>query len=446
MATTETLALKKAGDDEYFDHEIHLNENWEKIDNAHTAHLAETVTEIINVKTTYGAKGDGITDDITAIQNSVDDVYSKGGGIVFIPPGIYRISDTINHKSKVHVLAYGVTLVPDPSILIAYQIGDDSMISGSVKGLSIERTLFDGTTENVGFRVCNTTNFTMEDCLARNNKYGYLFDPDTSQMVAYSQFFNCDSINNKYNVKVNPVSPGYVNENLFIGGRYHGGENTDTDVWLASSPTNNNKWIGISMEQGAATKTQAVLIDGGLGCDYNVFEWCRTEGYASTPYVIGANCRGNIIFESYETAGVSDLGAGTIYYNPSQGLVRNNDRASLTATAKYIRNVIHSNNDIDKFVHVIGDIGNGTYSNVLGLKVRKRDTVSRLVKGVYSVDGTELFGVNSWGGVIVGTSQYDRQPLKLGDYHLWVDSGGLLRIKNGVPTSDIDGTIVGTQA
>lgn len=35
--------------------------------------------------------------------------------------------------------------------------------------------------------------------------------------------------------------------------------------------------------------------------------------------------------------------------------------------------------------------------------------------------------------------------IKLGDYYLWVDSTGSLRVKSGEPTSDTDGTVVGTQ-
>lgn len=36
--------------------------------------------------------------------------------------------------------------------------------------------------------------------------------------------------------------------------------------------------------------------------------------------------------------------------------------------------------------------------------------------------------------------------LRFGDYRLWVDSTGDLRIKNGAPSSDTDGTVVGTQS
>ena len=42
-------------------------------------------------------------------------------------------------------------------------------------------------------------------------------------------------------------------------------------------------------------------------------------------------------------------------------------------------------------------------------------------------------------------SNWDRQHLILGAYHLWVDTTGILRIKSGAPVSNTDGTIVGTQ-
>ncbi|MEZ5723274.1 MAG: hypothetical protein R3D59_18255 [Paracoccaceae bacterium] len=41
---------------------------------------------------------------------------------------------------------------------------------------------------------------------------------------------------------------------------------------------------------------------------------------------------------------------------------------------------------------------------------------------------------------------WDGAHLVLGSYRLWVDSTGDLRIKASAPTSDTDGTVVGTQA
>lgn len=62
--------------------------------------------------------------------------------------------------------------------------------------------------------------------------------------------------------------------------------------------------------------------------------------------------------------------------------------------------------------------------------------------------GTTQFDATSAGVKVyspAGSSSYT-YPFYLGDYALWVDSTGDLRIKSGAPTSDTDGTIVGTQS
>jgi len=37
-------------------------------------------------------------------------------------------------------------------------------------------------------------------------------------------------------------------------------------------------------------------------------------------------------------------------------------------------------------------------------------------------------------------------PLRLGVYYIWIDSTGDARIKSSAPTSDTDGSIIGTQS
>lgn len=55
--------------------------------------LAATAGMFINVKDpTYGATGDGVTDDTTAILAAVAASASAGGGIVFFPPGTYQVT------------------------------------------------------------------------------------------------------------------------------------------------------------------------------------------------------------------------------------------------------------------------------------------------------------------------------------------------------------------
>jgi len=56
--------------------------------------LADRFADVYNVKD-YGAEGDGSTDDTAAIQAAIDDAEAGRGGIVFFPPGNYRINSQI---------------------------------------------------------------------------------------------------------------------------------------------------------------------------------------------------------------------------------------------------------------------------------------------------------------------------------------------------------------
>lgn len=51
--------------------------------------------EVANVKE-FGAKGDGVTDDTTAIQAAINAILAtSNGGIVYFPPGLYLVSSTL---------------------------------------------------------------------------------------------------------------------------------------------------------------------------------------------------------------------------------------------------------------------------------------------------------------------------------------------------------------
>ncbi|MEM7387561.1 MAG: glycosyl hydrolase family 28-related protein, partial [Verrucomicrobiota bacterium] len=52
-----------------------------------------------NVKESYGAIGNGKTDDSLAIQKAIDAAGQAGGGIVYLPPGTYRVNVPGNRAS-----------------------------------------------------------------------------------------------------------------------------------------------------------------------------------------------------------------------------------------------------------------------------------------------------------------------------------------------------------
>jgi hypothetical protein len=62
----------------------------------------------VNVKW-YGAKGDGVTDDTTAIQNAI--ANAPANSVLVFPPGTYYFSTVYVQRSNLTIFGYGATLV-----------------------------------------------------------------------------------------------------------------------------------------------------------------------------------------------------------------------------------------------------------------------------------------------------------------------------------------------
>lgn len=88
-----------------------------------TAHLADITQRGINVKSPpaplVAAKGDGVTDDTAAIKAIIDYVFAAGGGVVFFPPGTYKLMSSLIIKSNVHLIGCGVSTILDFSSIVS---------------------------------------------------------------------------------------------------------------------------------------------------------------------------------------------------------------------------------------------------------------------------------------------------------------------------------------
>ncbi|WP_223836747.1 glycosyl hydrolase family 28-related protein [Paenibacillus oceani] len=62
----------------------------------------------VNVKD-FGAAGDGTNDDTAAIQSAIEACAGEGGGIVFLPPGIYNVTGTLQLHTGVTLEGAGVS-------------------------------------------------------------------------------------------------------------------------------------------------------------------------------------------------------------------------------------------------------------------------------------------------------------------------------------------------
>ncbi|MFI2909464.1 right-handed parallel beta-helix repeat-containing protein [Streptomyces sp. PDY-4] len=75
------------------------------------ARMPATVNWINVMAPTYGAKGDGVTDDRAAIQAALDAAYSAGSAVVVFPAGYtFAIADYLHILSGTTVIAYGATI------------------------------------------------------------------------------------------------------------------------------------------------------------------------------------------------------------------------------------------------------------------------------------------------------------------------------------------------
>ncbi|HOF86549.1 MAG TPA: glycosyl hydrolase family 28-related protein [Armatimonadota bacterium] len=73
-----------------------------------------------NVKTDYGAKGDGIADDTAAIQHALDELrFHQDHCVLYFPAGTYRVTRTVGTKRAAHHECLGITVVgEDPATTI----------------------------------------------------------------------------------------------------------------------------------------------------------------------------------------------------------------------------------------------------------------------------------------------------------------------------------------
>lgn len=60
-----------------------------------------------NARTT-SATGDGSTDDTAAIESDLDAIATAGGGVLYLPTGVYKISSSLNLGARTHVLGDGM--------------------------------------------------------------------------------------------------------------------------------------------------------------------------------------------------------------------------------------------------------------------------------------------------------------------------------------------------
>jgi polygalacturonase len=136
------------------------------------------VSQVANVMA-YGAAGDGITDDTTAIQAALQ--AKQAGGIVYFPAGTYRITQQLFfYSNQTLFFESGATLLQGAAMDNLLMNASTAEMGGydATEHVIIRGATFDGgsySTNNTLLGICHSRHITIANCRFRNG-YGTWHD------------------------------------------------------------------------------------------------------------------------------------------------------------------------------------------------------------------------------------------------------------------------------
>lgn len=247
----------------------------------------------------YGAVGDGVTDDTTAIKAAVADAENTGKILASLAK-TYLVTDTIAidcHKVKnVNIAGTIKASFKDRTILKLYTSEPDG-ITNAVINCKVDGTNGYGgyqfPTEDEGF---NFPIFAMKgieildinrsviNCSARNCTAGIVLTNSSAHGVVFNTINIGDVYNCVVSLSLEPANNGWVNSNTFVGGGFQiesaysaYNKRTVTIRLLKETRTcNSNTFIAPAFETGGLP----LLFKDAM---YNTVRMCRNEN--NTDYI-----------------------------------------------------------------------------------------------------------------------------------------------------------------
>lgn len=195
----------------------------------------------------YNAAGDDIVDDRIPIQNAIYDLSAAGGGTVYFPPGLYRISGTIYVPSNIRLQGMGSTvhntqirLTPTQTAMFEIENGASNVVfmdlalvansrphvypRNTAEETALIRT--EGTT-GISFKpgVHNINNIVIENVRITQFTYGISvpFQLGYNNSITDVKIRNYVSDGNEYSLYTNmPGATGWDVQNMNVYPMYHG--------------------------------------------------------------------------------------------------------------------------------------------------------------------------------------------------------------------------------
>jgi hypothetical protein len=387
--------------------------------------LSEEVRGFVNVREyPYNAVGDGVADDTAAIQAAIT---AAAGTELVIPPGTYLHSGlTIASAMRIRGVA---TMAGAQSMLSYTGTGTGLTITGN--SVTLQDLVLQTATGAIGVDHSNT--------LYHRFLNVYVLGNSLTQYLADNSYYikwidgTIQGKNGTSGTTAGITSTVNFNANRIDGVRFLMGIGA-TDYWTALKINS----AGVSGTSSGSTILDTIF-DGGYAGGWAIDVYGGTTGLTIT----GSRQEGNgqgFLRQADSSFGISVLG-GTVQGSTGVPCPRLFDLSGgdVTIQGVDIREAtegIHLGATARRITEL-----NNSWTNV-GTKLSTSEGLTGILSmydGTLSLRGGHLQQLDS-----SGATGY-AHPLYLGTYALWVASDGKLYIKSGTPTSDTDGTVVGTQ-
>ena len=156
--------------------------------------------EYVSVKD-FGALGNATNDDTKAIQKAHDFLDSNNGGVMYFPPGEYKITDTINIYTEKRLKLLGSfnnrIFMDSNTPKIVFDMNRKNNNSASpilVENIRVDGAIGQGANKNgnTAFNVIGRNIINFNNCEVINNYIGIYFEVSYAPTVNQCMFQNCE--------------------------------------------------------------------------------------------------------------------------------------------------------------------------------------------------------------------------------------------------------------
>jgi hypothetical protein len=373
----------------------------------------------------FGAKGDGTTDDSSALQAALDAAFAPNGpGFLAIAPGTYKVArplrvaprgDITRHHGIVAHGARLISSITDGADVLSFDCRSTERFL-LVEGLDI----LGGGREGAGLS------------LRCESKEHYLYNFCLRDLAI--QGCGGDGARLLGDVFEGQIINSYFRDNARNGITFGHGKTAGilSAIHVFGCVFGQNRQYGVEMINGCYDVAYH-------GCYFLL------NGRNGLAAANGCTLLSNCGFENNHEAAADFAGGGPGIWLQGFGTLVGCTAYSMFKQTRLIEAYV-----VGQFT-MIGCSGSGDGNArraglaLIGGENKGRATIISPSGAVEYKQGFEALEVGAaGGGVRFGSDWNSRNLARLGDHHLWVDKKGRLRLKNGAPTSDEDGATVGS--